>query len=44
MPSVAAKTPGLKPQSGGFEADMLSPDTVTRNQDRWVAIKKELFN
>jgi ABC-type Fe3+ transport system substrate-binding protein len=44
MPAVAAKTPEVKPEAGGFKAIMLSPDTVTRNQDRWVAIKKELFN
>jgi ABC-type Fe3+ transport system substrate-binding protein len=44
MPSVAAKTPELKPQAGGFKAIMLAPDMVTRNQERWVAIKKELFN
>ena len=44
MPSVAAKTPEVKPEAGGFKANILSPDTVTRNQDRWIAIKKELFN
>jgi ABC-type Fe3+ transport system substrate-binding protein len=44
MPAVAAKTPEVKPEAGGFKAIMLSPDTVDRNRDRWVAIKKELFN
>jgi ABC-type Fe3+ transport system substrate-binding protein len=44
MPSVAAKTPEVKPEAGGFNAVMLSPDTVTQNRDRWLAIKKELFN
>lgn len=44
MPSVAAKTPEVKPEAGGFKAIMLSPDTVTQNRDRWVAIKKDLFN
>jgi ABC-type Fe3+ transport system substrate-binding protein len=44
MPSVAAKTPEVKPEAGGFKAMMLSPDTVTQNRDRWLAIKKELFN
>jgi ABC-type Fe3+ transport system substrate-binding protein len=44
MPAVAAKTPEVKPDAGGFKAIMLAPDTVTRNRDRWVAIKKELFN
>jgi hypothetical protein len=33
-----------KPEAGGFSAIMLSPDTVTQNRDRWVAIKKDLFN
>jgi ABC-type Fe3+ transport system substrate-binding protein len=44
MPSVAAKTAEVKPEAGGFSAIMLSPDTVTRNRDRWLAIKRELFN
>ena len=44
MPSVAAKTPEVKPEAGGFAAIMLSPDTVTQNRDRWIAIKKDLFN
>jgi ABC-type Fe3+ transport system substrate-binding protein len=44
MPSVAAKTPVVKPEAGGFNANMLSPDTVTQNRDRWIAIKKDLFN
>ncbi len=44
MPSVPAKSPELTPQGGGFKANYLSPDTVTKNLDRWVAIKKELFN
>ena len=44
MPAVAAKTPEVKPDAGGFKAIMLSPDTVTRNRDRWMAIKKDLFN
>jgi iron(III) transport system substrate-binding protein len=44
MPSVAAKTPEVKPEAGGFKAVMLSPDTVTRNRDHWIAVKTELFN
>jgi ABC-type Fe3+ transport system substrate-binding protein len=44
MPSVAAKTAEVKPEAGRFKAIMLSPDTVTENRDRWVAIKKDLFN
>src|SRR5262245_50071922 len=44
MPSVPAKTPSVKPEGGGFKANILSPDTVTRNLDSWYKIKKELFN
>jgi len=44
MPSVAAKTPELKPEAGGFNSVMLPPDTVTRDRARWVTIKKDLFN
>lgn len=44
MPSVPAKTPSVKPEGGGFKANVLSPDTVTRNLDNWYKIKKELFN
>jgi iron(III) transport system substrate-binding protein len=44
MPSVPAKTPELKPEAGGFKANFLSPTTVTQNLDRWMKIKKELFN
>jgi hypothetical protein len=44
MPSVPAKTPGVKPEAGGFQANFISPDTMTRNIDRWIKIKKELFD
>jgi iron(III) transport system substrate-binding protein len=44
MPSVAAKTPTVKPEAGGFKANVLSPDTITRNLDNWYKIKKDLFN
>jgi iron(III) transport system substrate-binding protein len=44
MPAVTAKTPEVKPEAGGFKANMLAPDTVTKNQDRWITIKQELFN
>jgi ABC-type Fe3+ transport system substrate-binding protein len=44
MPSIAAKTPAVKPEAGGFNAIMPAPDTLTRNRDNWVAIKKDLFN
>jgi ABC-type Fe3+ transport system substrate-binding protein len=44
MPSVPAKTPSVKPEGGGFKANVLSPETITRNLDTWYKIKKELFN
>jgi ABC-type Fe3+ transport system substrate-binding protein len=44
MPSVPAKTPSVKPEGGGFKANVLSPDTITRNLDTWYKLKKELFN
>ena len=44
MPSVPAKTPEVKPEAGGFKAEFVSPATMTESIDRWVAVKKELFN
>jgi len=44
MPSVPAKTPGVKPEAGGFKANYISPATMTDNLDRWTKIKKELFD
>jgi ABC-type Fe3+ transport system substrate-binding protein len=44
MPSVPAKTPELKPEAGGFTANYISPAAMTENTDRWVKVKKELFN
>jgi ABC-type Fe3+ transport system substrate-binding protein len=44
MPSVPAKTPEVKPEGGGFTANFISPASMTENIDRWVKIKKELFD
>ena len=44
MPSVPAQTPEVKPEAGGFTANYISPASMTENIDRWVKIKKELFN
>jgi ABC-type Fe3+ transport system substrate-binding protein len=44
MPSVPAQTPEVKPEAGGFTATFISPATMTQNIDRWVQIKKELFD
>jgi len=43
MPSVPAKVPGLKPEAGGFKANFISPATMSANIDRWIKIKKDLF-
>ncbi len=43
MPSVAAKVPSLKPDVGGFTADILPPEVLAQNTDRWMNIVKELF-
>jgi ABC-type Fe3+ transport system substrate-binding protein len=44
MPSVPAKVPGLKPEAGGFAANFISPATMSANIERWIKIKKELFD
>jgi ABC-type Fe3+ transport system substrate-binding protein len=43
MPSVPAKVAALKPEAGGFAANFISPATMSANIDRWIKIKKELF-
>ena len=43
MPSVPAKTPSVKPEAGGFKANVLSPATMSANIDNWMKIKKDLF-
>jgi ABC-type Fe3+ transport system substrate-binding protein len=43
MPSVPAKVPGLKPEAGGFKVNFISPATMSANIDRWIKIKKDLF-
>ena len=43
MPAVPARTPELKPEGGGFQATFLSPALMSANVERWVKIKKELF-
>jgi ABC-type Fe3+ transport system substrate-binding protein len=43
MPSVPAKVAALKPDAGGFTANFISPATMSANIDRWIRIKKELF-
>jgi iron(III) transport system substrate-binding protein len=43
MPGIAAKVPSLKPDAGGFVADVLPPEVLAQNTDRWMTIFKELF-
>ena len=43
-PSVPAHSPEVKPEGGGFTATFISPTMASDNIDRWVRIKKELFN
>jgi iron(III) transport system substrate-binding protein len=43
MPAVPARTAEVKPEAGGFKANFISPAAMTENIDRWVKIKKELF-
>jgi hypothetical protein len=43
MPGIAAKVPSLKPDGGGFAADILPPEVLAQNTDRWMTIFKELF-
>jgi ABC-type Fe3+ transport system substrate-binding protein len=44
MPQVAAKSPEVKPEGGGFSANFISPAAMSENIERWIKIKKELFN
>jgi iron(III) transport system substrate-binding protein len=44
MPSVPAKSPDVKPEGGGFSANFISPAAMSENIERWIKIKKELFN
>ena len=42
-PDVPAKVPELKPEQGGFNAVIFSPETVDADTDRWVKIYDEIF-
>jgi ABC-type Fe3+ transport system substrate-binding protein len=43
LPSVPATEPKLKPEGGGFEALVLTPDEIDELQPKWTEIFKELF-
>ena len=40
---VPAKIPELKPEQGGFNAVIYSPETVDADTDRWAKIYDEIF-
>jgi hypothetical protein len=43
MPSVPAKFASLKPDAGGFSAQVLPPEMLAQNSERWMGILKDLF-
>jgi ABC-type Fe3+ transport system substrate-binding protein len=42
-PAVAAKNPQLKPETGGYQAIVYSPEEVDANHGRWAKIFQEIF-
>lgn len=43
MPGIPAKVAALKPDTGGFAADVLPPELLAQNTDRWMTIAQQLF-
>lgn len=43
LASVPAKTPSLKPEGGNFKANFVTPDFLAENTEKWMALRKELF-
>jgi hypothetical protein len=43
MPGIPAKVAALKPDTGGFAADILPPEVLAQNSDRWMTISQRLF-
>jgi iron(III) transport system substrate-binding protein len=43
MRGLQAKTPGLKPEDGGFTATYLVPAEIDRNLAKWQAIVQQMF-
>jgi ABC-type Fe3+ transport system substrate-binding protein len=43
MPGIPAKVAALKPDTGGFVADVLPPEVLAQNTDRWMTISQQLF-
>src|SRR5262249_26438239 len=42
-PDVPAKSPELKPETGGYKAVVYSPEEVDANAKHWAAIFQEIF-
>ncbi|MBF9233834.1 ABC transporter substrate-binding protein [Microvirga alba] len=42
-PSVAAKIPGLKPETGGFKAVVITPELFMANEKKWQELYATLF-
>jgi ABC-type Fe3+ transport system substrate-binding protein len=42
-PDVAAKSPELKPESGGYQALMLSPEEIDANAQHWAKVYDDIF-
>ena len=42
-PDVSAKSPELKPETGGYKAVVYSPEEVDANARRWAAIFQDIF-
>jgi iron(III) transport system substrate-binding protein len=42
-PDVPAKSPEVKPETGGYQALMLSPEDLDANAERWAKIYDDLF-
>jgi iron(III) transport system substrate-binding protein len=42
-PDVAAKSPEVKPESGGYQALMLSPEDIDANAQHWAKIYDDVF-
>jgi iron(III) transport system substrate-binding protein len=42
-PDVPAKSPELKPESGGYQALMLSPEEIDANAQHWAKVYEDIF-
>jgi iron(III) transport system substrate-binding protein len=42
-PDVPAKSPEVKPDTGGYQALMLSPDDIDTNGEHWAKVYDDIF-